>query len=86
MNFIPRIYFVFVGPKKLFILKILEHDLKNVRTIKNVRNIFVDTLVFRRITSTEKAIKRFYFIRNISFQNIFLMVFRPQKNNGLGHI
>ena len=49
-------------------------------------NIFVVTLVFRRITSTEKAIKRFYFSRNISFQNIFLMVFRPQKNNGLGHI
>jgi hypothetical protein len=56
--------------------------------LKYVRatNIFVDTLVFCRITSTEKAIKRFYFTRNISFQNIFLMVFRPQKNNGLGHI
>ena len=82
MHFFPRIYFAVVGPKKLFILKILELDLKYVRTT----NIFVDTLVFRRITSTEKAIKRFYFTRNISFQNIFLMVFRPQKNNGLGHV
>jgi hypothetical protein len=32
-------------------------------------NIFVDTLVFHRITSTEKDIIRFNFIRNISFQN-----------------
>ena len=49
-----------------FLFKILEHDMKYARTT----NIFVDTLVFRRITSTEKAIKRFYFTRNISFQNI----------------
>jgi hypothetical protein len=74
--FCPQIIFVVVGPKGkriLFLLKILEHDLKNARTT----NIFVDTLVFRRITSAEKDIKRFI----ISFQNIFLMVFRPHNNN-----